>query len=291
MRERLRPALPQCLRPIALDRGDGREDPHPPQRLHRAERQVEAGGVGAIDDVDVVIAGRDQRARRELRKRPEHVEEFRPFGGGSRVRHVAGDEHEIERPFGMDLGEPSQRAPESGVAARARASALDPHPVAFADDVHVGEVRDAEDVRAGRRRARRRKLERLVGGRVGDPPNQRRDGEIGGHDDDRIGDRRNNKPMRRQEIGGRSDPLWHRPRDGGDQRRDDEQKDARRRAARRAHPRELRSRPPAERPLGEMTDRLAPERVAGLHRERVQRPEIRLGEPEQRAPTVVSDSV
>ena len=83
--------------------------------------------------------------------------------------------------------------------------------------------------------------------------------------------------------------MRHRPGDGGDQRRDDEQKDARRRAARRAHPRELRSRPPAERPLGEMPDRLAPERVAGLHRERVQRPEIRLGEPEQRAPAVDRD--
>ena len=74
----------QVSNPVALDGGDGRERPHAPQRLHRAERQVEAGGIGAVDDVDVMVARRDQRQRRELRKRREDVEELRPFGATSR---------------------------------------------------------------------------------------------------------------------------------------------------------------------------------------------------------------
>ena len=120
--------------------------------------------------------------------------------------------------------EPLHRAHEPLVAARAGAPALDAKAVALADDMHVGEMRDAPDAVAGAGVVEPLEIERLVGGRVGEAPDERGDREIGGHDDDRVGDRRKDEELRRGEIGDRADPARRRPRRERDQRRDGEEK-------------------------------------------------------------------
>ena len=177
-------------------------------------------------------------------------------------------------PFGMDPGKTRVSARSNFVLLRAPARPLSiRHAVALADDVDV-----LEGARPERRgcpaAARRRGEDRAAGRRSASaiPQTSARDGEIGRHDDDRIGDRRDDQLMWREEIGGRRYPLRKRP---GEGRRPvaatTNSRYARRRADRRAHPREPGA--PFDRSSDrsdEMPERLAPERVAGLHRERVQ---------------------
>ena len=144
-------------RASALDRGDRRQRAHLAQRLDRAERQIEPRRVGPIDDVDIVVAGQNERAPGEVRMSLDDVEKFGPFGGNSRIRHVAADEHEVERLRGVQGREPLHRADEPPVATRPGATAFDAKAVALADDVDIGEMRDPPDSRArtGRRRTPR----------------------------------------------------------------------------------------------------------------------------------------
>ena len=68
------------------------------------------------------------------------------------------------------------------------------------------------------------------------------------------------------------------------ERRDDDKQHSGAGAAHSPHARELRSAVRSQRPLREMADRLAAERVSRLDPERVERPEILLGRAKQRAP-------
>ena len=153
---------------LALDGGDRRERAHLAQRLHRAERQIEPGRIGAVDDVDVVVA-------RQM--------SVRAASSGDAARMSKNSAHSADVP--ASVMSPVMRTRSSGrrracaarrararskplVAARAGAAALDPEPVALADDMDVREMGDAPDARrpaaprrtprgrAAGRRARRR---------------------------------------------------------------------------------------------------------------------------------------
>jgi hypothetical protein len=63
-----------------------------PQAPVRAGGKVEAGGVGAIHNIEIVVAGECQRALGEGGVRREHLDEFGPFARNPGVGHVAGDE-------------------------------------------------------------------------------------------------------------------------------------------------------------------------------------------------------
>ena len=52
---------------------------HLAERLRRAKRQIEARRVGAVDDIDVVIARQNEDPVGEMRMAGENVEEFGPF--------------------------------------------------------------------------------------------------------------------------------------------------------------------------------------------------------------------
>ena len=82
---------------MALNGGDRRQRPHLPQALDRAERQIEPRRVETIDDIEIVIAGKDEHAFGERRMQLHRIEELRPFGCDSGVGHVAGDQDEIQR--------------------------------------------------------------------------------------------------------------------------------------------------------------------------------------------------
>ena len=127
----------------ALHRGQRRDRAHLTQPLLRARRQIEPSGIGAVDDVQVVVAGQRDDQRREARKCVERIEQLGPFGGRARVGQVARDHDRVERLAPVQLVETLQRLDERLVAARPGASAAESKAVALADDVDVREVRDA----------------------------------------------------------------------------------------------------------------------------------------------------
>ena len=75
----------------------------------------------------------------------ENVEEFGPFARAPGVGHVPGDEDEVQRPGGVLGLEASHDPPHALVAARPAPPALDPEAITLADDMDVGEMRDAPD--------------------------------------------------------------------------------------------------------------------------------------------------
>ena len=75
----------------------------------------------------------------------ENVEELGPFSRTPCIGHVAGDEDKVERLGGVLGLETSHDLPDAIVAARAAPPALDPKAITLADDMDVGQMRDAPD--------------------------------------------------------------------------------------------------------------------------------------------------
>ena len=66
-----------------------------------ARGQVHARRIGAVHDVEVVIAGQDQQALGDRWMRGHRVEKLSPFGRAAGVGHVASDQNKIERRLGV----------------------------------------------------------------------------------------------------------------------------------------------------------------------------------------------
>ena len=208
---------------LALNHAHRRKHPQLAQPLVRAGRQIEPGRVGAIDDVEIVVAGNHQRARGEIGVARDRVQELGPLARAAGVGHVAGDQHHVERLLGMDPIQLGERAVQALVAARARPPAFDPAAVEFADGVHIRQMRDAPG--AARARTLREFIEvlRLRHGRIGDRPDQGGNREIRGDQHDGVGQRDHREMARRaharraaQQIGARQHRRHHRQRDGAD---------------------------------------------------------------------------
>src|SRR5689334_17803581 len=83
----------------------------------RTHGQSHAGRIGAVDDVEIVVAGQHQHELRKLWMPRKIVEELGPFGGNSRIGHVAGEEDAIERLTHMGRLELSEQPLEPLIAA------------------------------------------------------------------------------------------------------------------------------------------------------------------------------
>ncbi len=155
----------------------------------------------------------------------ENVEELGPFGRAPGVGHVPGDENEVQRPGGVLGLKASHDPPHPLVAARAAPPALDPEAITLADDMDVGEMRDAPDAGVRWRSVERIEVEWLVHACIGEAPDERSRREVRRHDDDGVGERGHDQMMRDRKIGGRSDPARVRPNKARDQRRDGGEQD------------------------------------------------------------------
>src|SRR5262245_19392638 len=91
----------------ALQRGEHRHGSHLPEALLRARRQIETSRVRAIDDVEVVVAGKRHDEWREAWKRGERVEQLAPFRGRACVGQITGDDDCVEWLATMHLVESS----------------------------------------------------------------------------------------------------------------------------------------------------------------------------------------
>ena len=151
------------------------------KRAVRAGGQVEARRIGAVDDVEVVIAGQHQHALGERGMRAQARQRTRPI----RLEMPASVMSPVIRivssgSLASSAVELLQQALEPLVAARARSSALDAEAITFADHMDVGEVDDAPRARRlARRLGEARQVARLRHGGIGEAPDQRGDGEIG----------------------------------------------------------------------------------------------------------------
>ena len=143
--DRLRQRLAELVRlavddldPLALDRIHRRQHPELPQPDIRAAGQVHARGIGAVDNVEVVIAGKDQHLAHEFGVGRDHVEELGPFARDPGIGHIAADEDDVDRGLGVDLIELGENPFEAEIAARPQTPALEPEAIVGRDDVHVG---------------------------------------------------------------------------------------------------------------------------------------------------------
>jgi hypothetical protein len=251
--------------------------------------KIEAGGIGAVDDVDIVVSGQDQHAFSKNGICGDDVEKLGPFGGEPRVGHVAADEDEVEWLGRVQGRQPLHRADKAVISARSRSSAFDAKAVALADDMDVGEMRDPPDASGVRWHIESLEIERLVAGRLGEAPDERGDRQIGGHDEDYVRYRPDDEEMRRHEVGDGAGPVCERPCGESDRGRNHEHEQPRGGAASCAYARKLGACSTFQRALDQVPHGLAPERVAGLNRERVQRPEILLRHAKQGAPAEPGD--
>ncbi len=82
---------------LPLDGIERNHEPEPAECVADTPGYIEASRVGAIDDVEVVVARHEQDARSNVGTASKQVEELYPFGPRAGVGDVAGDEHAIER--------------------------------------------------------------------------------------------------------------------------------------------------------------------------------------------------
>ena len=82
---------------LALDDCHGRQHPQLPQLLVRAGREIEARRIGAIDDVQVVVAGNNQHSLGEAGMTQDGIEEFGPLARATGIGHVAAHHDGVER--------------------------------------------------------------------------------------------------------------------------------------------------------------------------------------------------
>ena len=261
------------------------------QPLGRTCRQIHARRVGAVDDVDIVVAGKADQEGRELGVERERVEQLGPLRRHAGIGHVSGKQDVVERLGGVNFVEPGQRLSQPFVPARARATALYPEAVTLADRMEVGDMRDAPRPAAPRWRIEGAQVARLRHRRVGEAPNQRGEAEIGRDDDDGVGERQFDQGAQRGELGESDSPPGVGPGERNDAERDRAEQDARHRgtggadggAAGRAHA-------PRQPLLDDLPESFAADDVKGLDAQRVERPEARLGEPQQRTPAEPSEA-
>src|ERR1700727_977768 len=132
----------------------------------------------------------------------EDVEEFGPFARAPGVGHIPGDKDKVQRPGGV-LGLKAAHDPSHAlVAARPAPPALDPEAITLADDMDVGEMRDAPDAAVRWRSVERIEVEWLIHRGVGEAPDERSRREVSRHDDDSVCERGDDQMMRDGEISG-----------------------------------------------------------------------------------------
>jgi hypothetical protein len=105
-------------------------------------RQIHPGRTRPVHHVDIVVARQRDHKFCQLRVCGERGKELGPFRGATCVSEVAGEQDHVQRVRCVDLLQPHQRLPQPLVATRTGSSAFNAEPVAFADRVDVGQMRD-----------------------------------------------------------------------------------------------------------------------------------------------------
>ena len=82
--------------PVPLQGLDGGQGAQLAKPLPRARRQLEPGRIGAVDDIHVMVAGKDQHALGQSGMSRDGVHELGPLCGPAGIRHVAGDQDEVQ---------------------------------------------------------------------------------------------------------------------------------------------------------------------------------------------------
>jgi hypothetical protein len=215
----------------------------------------------------------------------ERRQKLGPFGRPAGIGHVAGDEHQVERPLGVDGVEPVQKPLQPAIAARPGASALDAKSVALADRVQVREVRDTPRPTAGRRSVEGAQVTRLIHGRIGEPPRERGRRKIAPEEHDGIRQRREHEALGPGQVPDIADPACSRPCERHDPQGDgtSNQSGAGRRCRTQARMR-FRTETRAEQVLRQVLQTLPAKRVAGLDGQGVERPEALFGSAPERTP-------
>jgi hypothetical protein len=212
----------------------------------------------------------------------DYAQEFSPLAGAAGVGHVPAHHDGVERIARMHKVQLCEQPRQTLVAARPRPAAFETKAVAFADDVHVGQMRDAPRAHVFARLIELLEIARLRHRRVGDSPDQRSHREIAGNQHHCVGQGHCRKMLERsharrapQQIRMRQDLNQHQQRNAadhctGDQGRGGTQPRALRFACLRG-----------QQPLGELAKPLAANRISRLHDERIERPEAVLRQAQQ----------
>ena len=197
--------------PVALHGGDRRQGAHLAETLAWAGGKLEAGRVGAVDDVEIVVAGKEQGPFGQPRMPGQRRKELGPLCRPSRIGSVPGDEDQIERPLGVDCVELGEQRFEPLIPAGSGPAALDAKTVPFPNDVDVREMRDppcATCMRAGLETV---EIARLGHRRIGDCRYQRGGRQIGQDQHDAVGQSHAGQQVRGSEIRDGADPARARP--------------------------------------------------------------------------------
>ena len=269
------------MHPLALQRVDRKQRAKLSQPLVGTSRQVQAGRIGPVDDVDVVVARHHQDPLGEPRIRAQRIVEFGPFGGAAGIRHVAGDEDEIDGFGPVDGIEPGQDALEPLVALWPGATAFNAESVSFAHHMQVREMRYPKAPAGWRRRCELADVVRVARPGVGQAPDQRGEGQIGGNEHRAIGDRGHDEPARRRDIDRSRDEPCAWPGDEHGHRGEREQQDAGACRSEGPEPRPRHAARLRHQRLAQLADDLAEHDVDRLDDDGVERPEALLRQPEQ----------
>ena len=194
--------------PVALHSHHGRQGAHLAQPPTGAGRQIEPRRIGAVDDIDVVIARQHQRALRKPRMALERGQELGPFRRPAGIGHVAGDEHQVERPLGVDGIEPGQQPLQPGIAARRR-RVRSRCGIRSARRRRAGPtgVRHATSGRPAAAAVEGGQVARLIHGRVGEPPDERSRCKVASEEHDGVGQRRNDETLGPDQVPDIADPA------------------------------------------------------------------------------------
>ena len=192
---------------VTLQGLDGRQGAQLAKPFPRARRQFEPGRIGAVDDIHVMVSGKDQDALGETGVSRDGVEEFGPFRGSSRIRHIARDQNEIQGLIVVEGFQPIEDPTHSLVALRPCPSAFDPEPVPLPDHVKVGKMCNAPCARPGRDLVESHEIGRPAHRAVRQRPDERGDHDIAPDDDDGICQDRNNQVERRHQVCRVADPA------------------------------------------------------------------------------------
>ena len=113
------PAFVEHTESVALNRRHYGVSAHPLQAFPRAPRQFQPCRIGAIQDVHIMVARQNETSLHKRGMARQHVQQFRPFRCTARVRHVAGNQHRVQRIAGMGSGKHDKDQGQTFIAARA----------------------------------------------------------------------------------------------------------------------------------------------------------------------------
>jgi hypothetical protein len=99
-----------------LDFIQGKKHAELPERLVRAPRQIEKGGMSAVYYVYIMVAWDKRHAGSQLGMISKEIKELRPLAPRSGIGNIARNQHSIDRTRGVNCRQISQGAPHALVA-------------------------------------------------------------------------------------------------------------------------------------------------------------------------------